>query len=88
MKTRACRFGAMTDNITEARVGRLEREVAHLYAHLGIEPPQASSFVSAEVRTLALSGKAIHAIKLLREQSDMDLATAKQTVDEIIARGG
>jgi hypothetical protein len=78
----------MSDNITEARIGKLEREVAHLYAHLGIEPPQPSSLVSAEVRSLALSGKAVHAIKLLRDQSDMDLATAKQTVDELIARGG
>ena len=77
----------MSDNVTEARIGRLEREVAHLYEHLGIEKPQPSSAVTPEVRSLVLSGKTIHAIKLLREQTGMDLSTAKQTIDDLIARG-
>jgi ribosomal protein L7/L12 len=65
------------------RISRLEREVAALYQHLGIAPPQDSAVVSDEVRSLVSSGNKIHAIKLLREQQGLDLADAKRIVDEI-----
>lgn len=39
--------------------------------------------VSDQVARLAAEGKKIQAIKVLREEQDLDLATAKRIVDEL-----
>lgn len=71
------------------RLLELNQKVDHLYEHLGIEPPapqQPSMDVSPEVLELARGGKLIEAIKLYRDQTNADLATAKAVVER--AAGG
>lgn len=76
----------------QARIAALEARVEHLYALLGERPPAAgapaetagaSNSFPPEVVELALSGKKIQAIKLLRERTGLGLAEAKQVVDSI-----
>ena len=69
------------------RVARLEEQVARLQAALsaGVVPapgaPASAPDPYAEARLLAASGKKINAIKLVREQTGMDLRDAKDLVD-------
>lgn len=76
------------------RVDELERRVAELEWALrsagGPAPEQpapvydaASPPVSAEVRQLALEGKKIQAIKVLREQTGLGLKESKDIVDRL-----
>ena len=77
----------------QARVARLEEQVARLTAALGAQqsPPTAvvstaptaepAGDVYAEARALAAEGNKIHAIKVVREQSGMSLKAAKELVE-------
>ena len=73
----------MTDREALIRIGQLERKVAHLYEHLGIEEPRPEEGVSQGVRRLAAEGKTIEAIRLHRQESGLDLASATQQVQAL-----
>ena len=71
--------------MSEERIRRLEEQVAELYSHLGLRqgpPGQSPGGMTPEVEQLINSGKKIHAIKLLREQTGLGLAEAKDMVEE------
>jgi large subunit ribosomal protein L7/L12 len=71
--------------MSEERIRRLEEQVAELYSHLGLRqgpPGQSPGGMTPEVEQLVNSGKKINAIKLLREQTGLGLAEAKDMVDE------
>jgi ribosomal protein L7/L12 len=69
----------------EQRVAALERAVRqHGWALSG--PPAgepSAAWASDEVRRLAMSGKKIEAIKVLRDETGMDLKQAKGIVDRL-----
>lgn len=73
----------------ERRVAELEWALrgAHVSAGPQSEPPPPAAYdasgpvISAEVRQLALAGKKIQAIKVLREQTGLGLAESKDIVD-------
>jgi hypothetical protein len=70
---------------TNRRLADIERKVDAIITHLGVvvrEPEQ------PEVRRLLQQGKKIQAIKLYREQSGTDLATAKHFVDDLARQYG
>ncbi len=77
----------------EARVARLEEQVARLTAALGAQPSPAipadpatpaaapAADLYPEARELAAAGHKIHAIKVVREQSGLSLKAAKDLVE-------
>jgi large subunit ribosomal protein L7/L12 len=67
----------------ERRLTELERMVAHLYRHNGIEPPPEPdpSRPSDEVMSLIAEGKKIEAIARLPEETGVGLADAKRVVE-------
>jgi hypothetical protein len=72
------------------RLAAIEQKLDHLYAHLGVEAPASpapSSNVSPAVMNAINEGNLIVAIKLYREETGSDLATAKATVEEIAGGG-
>lgn len=74
----------------QRRIAALEARVDRLYELLGETPeaaapagvPGADGFPPEVVR-LALAGRKIQAIKLLREETGLGLAEAKQVVEQI-----
>ena len=71
----------------DARIRRLEEQVAHLYQHLGLSAPGAAA-TSADAELLALvnDGKKIHAIKRYRDLTGVGLKEAHDAVDELERR--
>jgi ribosomal protein L7/L12 len=70
---------------TNRRLADIERKVDAIINHLGVtvrDPDQ------PEVYRLLQKGRRIQAIKLYREQSGSDLATAKNAVDDLARRYG
>ena len=70
---------------TQRRLADIERKVDAIINHLGVvvrDPDQ------PEVYRLLQKGRRIEAIKLYREQSGTDLATAKDFVDDLARRYG
>jgi ribosomal protein L7/L12 len=70
---------------TNRRLADIERKVDAIITHLGVvvrEPDQ------PEVRRLIQQGRKIQAIKLARERSGTDLATAKRFVDDLAREYG
>jgi len=67
----------------ENRLNELERQVAHLYQHNGIEPPPEPdpNRPSDQVMSLIAQGKKIDAIAQLREETGLGLADAKRVVE-------
>ena len=71
----------------DARIRRLEEQVAHLYQHLGLSAPGASaSSQDAELLALVNDGKKIHAIKRYRDLTGVGLKEAHDAVDELERR--
>ncbi|MGI5284144.1 hypothetical protein ACQEVF_12485 [Nonomuraea polychroma] len=73
----------------EERIARLERQVADLQRHLGIDPALADPqgpFLPPEFYQALERGKTILAIKIYREATGASLLEAKNTV-ESMARG-
>ena len=71
------------------RLATLERELAYIYDHLGIDrpaEPAAGSPASPRVVQLAQSGDLMRAIKLYRQETGSDLKTAKELVERIAPR--
>lgn len=69
-------FGLFDSNDADLR--RIERKLDLILKHLGIDPLPP---VSAEVRSLAVAGRKIEAIKVHREQTGAGLAEAKEAVE-------
>jgi ribosomal protein L7/L12 len=66
------------------RVGRLERQIAFLLEHLGLEYEDApTEDVSPAVLELVRMGKKIQAIKLFREETGYGLKEAKDFIDSL-----
>lgn len=76
-----------TDPRVLARLDAIERKLDAIMASFGVETPPGTAAVSSEgmdeVRTLALGGRKIEAIKRYRELTGVGLAEAKAYVDGI-----
>ena len=72
-----------TDPQDQIRIGQLERKVAHLYEHLGLDPLPPAGSVSERVRELVGEGKMIEAIKVHRDETGLDLASATEQVQAL-----
>ena len=66
------------------RVGKLERQVAFLLDHLGLEyHEEPNAGVSPEILELVRRGNKIGAIKLFREETGFGLKEAKEFVESL-----
>jgi ribosomal protein L7/L12 len=83
----------VTEREMRIQLSRLQLLVDNLYRHLGIEQPdpvelaaegEAAGGLSAGVQALVLQGQLIQAIKLHREETGHDLATAKAEVEGLV----
>ena len=66
------------------RLRLVEAQVAHLYGHLGVDPadvPPQPTDLDPEVVQLINSGNKIHAIKLHRERTGLDLKEAHDAIE-------
>jgi hypothetical protein len=74
----------MTDQATFMRIAELERKLTHLYQQLGIPEPGLSydGFAPGVVEAVR-AGNMIEAIKLHRQNTGMDLASAKRAVESL-----
>ena len=64
------------------RVGKLERQVAFLLDHLGLEyREELNAGVSPEILELVRRGRTIEAIRLYREETGFGLKEAKDSID-------
>jgi ribosomal protein L7/L12 len=70
---------------TQRKLAEIDRKVDAIVAHLGVVVRDEDQ---PEVHRLVQQGRKIQAIKLYRELSGTDLATAKHAVDEIARRSG
>ncbi|MDT5008801.1 MAG: hypothetical protein QOH57_418 [Mycobacterium sp.] len=77
----------MTSNDVYERLGLLEQLVQHLYEKTGVPMPNlqtlARSQVSSRVQQFLAAGDKIGAIKAYREENNVDLATAKRTIESL-----
>ena len=70
----------------QQKVAKLERQVAFLLQHLGLEYSEEPNIdVSPEILALAHQGKTLEAIKLFREETGADLKTAKEFIESLVA---
>lgn len=78
-----------TDPELYKRVSALQRKVSDLYRRLGEAEPGDEELISSEadprVVEAVLAGNTVEAIKIQREVSGDDLASAKEAVDRIAA---
>lgn len=76
----------MTSNDIYERLGMLEQLVRHLYEQTGVPMPavrNAGPAVSPRVQRLLAEGNKIAAIKVFREETGTDLATAKMFIESL-----
>jgi hypothetical protein len=71
---------------TQRRLTNIERKLDAIISHLGVVVPDDDD--EPEVRRLIQQGRRIQAIKLYREKSGTDLATAKNAVDDLARKLG
>jgi ribosomal protein L7/L12 len=78
-----------TDRELYTRVSALQRKVSDLYRRLGEAEPSDEELISSDadprVIELVVAGKMVEAIKVQREVSGDDLASAKDAVEKIAA---
>jgi large subunit ribosomal protein L7/L12 len=69
----------------ERRLAELERKVAYLYGHAGLEPPPPPDphQPSSQVLAFVAEGKTIEAIQQYRADTGLGLADAKRAIDEL-----
>ena len=73
--------------MSEERIRRLEEQVAHLYAHLGLSPgvdrfaEVGGGGLDGDIQQLVTGGRKIQAIKLYRERTGVGLAEAKDAIE-------
>lgn len=66
------------------RVAKLERQIAFLLEHLGLEYTEGpSAGVAPEIIELVRSGQKINAIKLYREKTGGGMKAAKEFIDSL-----
>jgi ribosomal protein L7/L12 len=75
----------------DARIRRLEEQVAYLYQHLGVTAPgpgagAGATGQDAELLALVNDGRKIHAIKRYRELTGVGLKEAHDAVAELERR--
>jgi hypothetical protein len=73
----------------EERIARLERQVANLHRHLGIDPALVDAdgpFLPPAFYQALRNGKMIHAIKIYRDTTGASLLVAKNTVEAMARR--
>ena len=78
--------GGSRSVLAQRQLDRIEAKLDRLLEHLELEfDADAAGFatVSAGVRELAVQGRKIEAIKLLREETGAGLAEAKAVVDRL-----
>jgi ribosomal protein L7/L12 len=77
----------MTSNDIYERLGVLEARVQYLYEKTGVAMPDlqtlARSQVSPRVQQLLAAGDKMGAIKAYREETNLDLAAAKQAIESL-----
>jgi hypothetical protein len=74
------------DLVERQRIGRIERQLAHLYDHLGLDPAAAGPApVPPEVYELARSGQQARAVKAYCEATGVDLAAGSAYVRSLAA---
>lgn len=69
----------------DIRIASLERRIAALEAHLGVQAPGADATASPEVIAQLRAGNMIAAIKAIREIEGLGLAQAKTRAEQIAA---
>jgi hypothetical protein len=81
-----------TDRETLLRISALERKVSDLYQRLGQAEPEPQSLVEAEadprVIELVQAGKNIEAVRLYRQLTSSDLASANEAVKQLAEQYG
>lgn len=79
---------ASNDRDIYERLGTLEQLVRHLYEKTGVPIPDLQALargeVSANVRQLLAAGNKMAAVKAYRDETNVDLATAVQTIDALL----
>lgn len=68
------------------RIAALERKVSDLYKAIGREELTDNVDLSPEVERLIAENNVIEAIKVHREQTGVDLAVAKQDIDNYLGQ--
>ena len=79
------------DAATAARIARLERQIAYLYRHLGLDPLAAEAagpVLPPDFEKMLRDGKLIGAIKIYRDVTGAGLAEAKNEVERIARQRG
>jgi hypothetical protein len=71
-----------------ARVLELEGKIDFLYRHLQLEYVKEGSEIEKKVAEALKKGNMLEAINIYRNYSQVDLATAKQAVEEIMRKSG
>ena len=71
------------DDQYHARLMRLEALMNAVLQHLGLDPDRVLAGPSEQVKYLIMQNKKIDAIKVYREQTGVDLKTAKDAVDAL-----
>jgi ribosomal protein L7/L12 len=72
----------------KARVAELEDRIRFLYKHLHVEFEENPLAANVKVMALVKQGKLIEAIKMYREIYNVDLAEAKEAVDDLQVKLG
>lgn len=76
-----------TDRETLERLGKLEFKLAALYRHLKIDEPEiGTGEVSPEIERALAEGNELEAVRLYREETGTDLASAKAFIDAYLGR--
>ena len=77
----------MTSGLTEAqiieRLQRVERNVAALAKHLGVEIEDPSAGIDPDIVALARDGRRMEAAKLYTERTGADFVTAQRAVNDL-----
>ena len=71
-----------------ARVLEIEGKIDFLYRHLQLEYVKEGSEIEKKVAESIKKGNMLEAINIYRNYSKVDLATAKQAVEEIMRKSG
>jgi ribosomal protein L7/L12 len=75
-----------SDEGGDDRLAALERQIAYLYAHFGLDPAAANQVelpVPARIAALVSDGKKVTAIREYRRVFDASLADATRAIDRL-----
>jgi len=66
-----------------ARISAIERQIAYLYGHFGLDPVAADRVDLAEIVALIKAGKKVAAVKTYRDTFNASLADAARAVGRL-----